>query len=833
MTFKLIKRRLKFMIEPIASSITNKHQKNALVYARFSRKKINEKTIFFEAYLGQSMTGNSFALFKSLYHDPRFKDYTFIWSINSKHLIQPDFRAKSNVKFVTRNSKEYAKDLAMSKFLITDTTFPNYFNKRQGEQQYIMAWHGTPYKTIGKDIVHANEGAHRNVMKNILHTDYFISPSKFTTETILKSQDADKLFSGTVIETGMPRTDLMFNNDSYELKKKWDLPTDKKIVLYAPTWNDFIKNAKITGNSLAKDCMDLQKQLGDNYLVCLKPHYLEYNVIKDMDTPVRLIDNSIDTNLLLTIVDHLVTDYSSIFFDFLSLNKPIHFFYKNYEEFSQGRGLYLEPSDLPGNQSTTINQLADDIESTNAKGINYTQALKRFSPYDDGNVSERIKETIFFSQSLSIGEAYQSLALKKRLLFYSGFFKNNGISESFIRMSNNLDYDKYDITVIIPTNLKKAPDALPLIQRLNSNITCLYPVGTRVNTTILDKYAYKLFLNRGLNGVVKKLNIPRIFNNEYRRLVGNTDFDTAVDFSGYSAHFGSLIAFGQSTHTAIFLHSDMMKDKERIVGKKRPNKLSLQALFSIYDQFDKLVSVSETSFLSNVSKIGDPLGLSTKMSFVLNYLDGNRINYLKEDFTTLSINDKTFLTPSLPLEFNKQALSIPAIVQPDPNKTNYVTLGRLSPEKNQALLIQSFALALKEDPNSMLYIIGSGPQKNKLVNLATTLGITEKVVFVGHLANPFFLLKQCDIFVLTSLYEGQALVILEALTVGLKVISTDIPGPDNILKEGYGELVEATEIGLSTKMLAVAKKQDTYKKFDAENYDKEALTMFEEMLESF
>jgi len=141
-------------------------------------------------------------------------------------------------------------------------------------------------------------------------------------------------------------------------------------------------------------------------------------------------------------------------------------------------------------------------------------------------------------------------------------------------------------------------------------------------------------------------------------------------------------------------------------------------------------------------------------------------------------------------------------------------------------LIKTFRKVLEVKPNSILYIVGEGSQKNNLINLVKEFEIEDKVIFTGHLDNPFFLLKQCDVFVLTSLYEGQALVILEALAVGLKVVSTDIPGPDNILKQGYGELVEATEIGLSRKMISILDNRKVYKKFNPYAYDKMIMERF-------
>lgn len=814
-----LKRRIKFIFNPLFSGFKNDATKAKKTYAKASKKPILKNTIFLEAYLGESITGNVFALFNEMYNNPRFKNYNFIWSVKHKDSMSSEY---NNVKYVVRGSSEYINYLARSEYLITDTTFPFYFNKRK-EQKFIMSWHGTPYKTLGRDIISATKDAHKNVMKNILHTDYFISPSKYTTDTILESQNAKDLFSGEVLEVGMPRVDLSYNTDASALKTQMNIPQDKKVVLYAPTWNDFEK-MEVNVLNLVNNAERLSQLLGDEYLVALKVHYLEYEAIKHMNTNCYLVDNNIDTNKVLKVTDYLITDYSSIFFDFLPLKKPIFFFFTNYEEYSKRRGLYLKREDLPGPTCNSIDQLSEQIKlSSETLNNKYLSAINRFAPYDDGLASKRAINYIFFNEQPEIGKIYKTETNKEKIIFYSGYFKKNGITESFIRLTNNFDYEKYSLSVIVPSKVPKNSEVERTLERLNPNINLIFPVE-RLNLTTWEQYKYKLFMNRGLNGIVKRLSPQYIMKNEYNRLVGNVKFDKAIDFSGYNAYFGSILGFSDVKEKIVFLHSDMKKDKARIVKGKRPNWLPLQLMFSIYHYFDKIISVSETSHQANVANLGTKLGITDKMNYVGNVLGAERIKTLSEKYNEINMNNEIFLTDSF--ELKGDVFNIKGIKKPSKNNVNFITLGRLSPEKNHVLLIRSFKLVLDKIPNSKLYIVGDGAEKGKLLQLVSELGIEDNVIFTGHMENPFYLLKLCDIFVLTSRYEGQALVILEALAVGLKVISTDIPGPDNILKQGYGELVEATEIGLSRKMISVANDNKSYKQFDPYAYDQETFERF-------
>jgi len=672
------KRMLQFIFNPVFLGIKNRTHRLKRKYSVALKKPILKNTVFFEAYLGESVTGNSLALFEEMYNNPKFKDFKFIWSVKNFKNVKLQYRKNKNVKFIIRDSKKFVNYLARSEYLITDTTFPHYFNKRK-EQKYIMAWHGTPYKTIGKDIIHTQRNAHRNVMKNILHTDYFISPSTYTTKTILESQDSIELYSGQVIETGMPRVDLSFKIDPVRLKNKMNLPRDKKIVLYAPTWNDFNKNIEVSAMQLVKNTEKLSENLGDNYFVILKVHYLEYDVIKNMHTDCYLVDNLVDTNKILQITDYLVTDYSSIFFDFLPLKKPIFFYFTNYEQYSTKRGLYLSKEELPGEICNSIQILSEKIkQSRGILGNKYLSMVSRFAPYDNGGASERAINYIFFNQRPKVGKIYKTETSKKKLIFYSGYFKKNGITESFIRLTNNFDYSKYSISVIVPCTVPKNSDVEKTLERLHPNINLIFPIS-RNNLTFFEEYKHKLFINRGLNGIVKKFPPHEMMAQEFHRITGNVKYDKAIDFSGYNAHFGSVIAFGNAKEKIVFLHSDMEKDKGRIVKGKHPNWLPLQLMFSIYHKFDKVISVSKTSHEANMTKLGNKLGISNKMDYVGNFLDAKRIEVLSERFHEIKIENQIFLTSNI--DELGSVSQFKGIIKPQRENTNYITLGRLSPEK--------------------------------------------------------------------------------------------------------------------------------------------------------
>jgi glycosyltransferase involved in cell wall biosynthesis len=119
------------------------------------------------------------------------------------------------------------------------------------------------------------------------------------------------------------------------------------------------------------------------------------------------------------------------------------------------------------------------------------------------------------------------------------------------------------------------------------------------------------------------------------------------------------------------------------------------------------------------------------------------------------------------------------------NNIKLITVGRLLEQKDQATLIQAFALFVKGTPHAHLYIIGIGKELEALEDLSQKLEVKNRVSFLGFKENPFAYIAKCDLFVLSSKYEGFGNVIVEALATGVNVVSTNCPsGPAEILNDG-------------------------------------------------
>ena len=276
-------------------------------------------------------------------------------------------------------------------------------------QVYLQTWHGTPLKKLAHDI-EVPEGTtfYRSEMSveemrstydnDVSKYNYMISPSAFTTEVF---QSAFAIERERLIETGYPRNDILSNYNSDDIKKikdKLNLPEGKKIILYAPTWRDNSYNLKGYTFKLEVDFKKWQKILGTDYIVIFKPHYL---IVNDFDLEavkefVYYIDPKEDISSLYLIADVLVTDYSSVFFDYAILKRPIYFFMYDLDTYrDELRGFYLDIyHDLPGDVIESEDELIQKIFSEKFDYNRLQIFNEQFNNHEDGNASKRVIEIL-------------------------------------------------------------------------------------------------------------------------------------------------------------------------------------------------------------------------------------------------------------------------------------------------------------------------------------------------------------------------------------------------------------------------------------------------------
>ncbi|MCL9819804.1 CDP-glycerol glycerophosphotransferase family protein [Helicobacter colisuis] len=775
--------------------LKNKSFKQQAIYTHYlENTSILTKTILYESFHGRLMSCNPYAIFLYCIHHPQFKDFTHIWVIDSAQDIKPEFRKMRNLICIKKSSDAYLKYLARAEFLINNSTFPSYFIRRE-EQKYLNTWHGTPWKMLGK-YIKTKFMEHNNTQRNFLQTTHIINPSNFVENVIIKDYDIEGIYGGKALITGYPRIDITLQKNQ-ELKARFDIKEGEKVVLYAPTFRGIFGNAKFEAEAIGEYLKMLSMM---PFKVLFRGHYETLKYIEGKNLDFRSAnDRDIDTNELLSIVDILITDYSSIAFDFMVLDKPIIYFVYDYEEYKQERGLYFEIEELSENRCNNIGEVLELLSNEEflSKKNRYEHLKEKFFPYEDGNATKRVVDFFFFDD-------YDEKFLykpdkKKNLLFYAGIMMPNGIMSSIQNLVNSLNQEEYRICLAIdPGTIEMFPERMEQFEVIKDKVQVLPRVGAK-NATLeedwLDNHpVYKLKRsNKEQEGIYWHL-----YKRDFQRLYGESRFDVVINFEGYNRYWAKLFAYGAQCMKLIFLHNDMFGE----FNKKYPY---LAEIFNCYHYYDKVISVSKQTSEENKKNLALQYNISeAKFDFLENTIDYNGIIRKSNEQLDSEVENKYF----------KKDYKI------------FINMARLSVEKDQAKLIRAFKVINEEHPKTLLLILGDGPLKNELQSLIRELNLQKNVFLLGRMFNPFPYLKRADCFVMSSNHEGQPMTLLEALVLDKAIVATDIPGNVSVLKDKGGLIVENSEDGLIYGMKKYLNNEIQAQYFDAVKYNKNIMQKF-------
>lgn len=368
---------------------------------------IDDKLVIFISFHGRGYSDNPRAIYEQMKKDERFKDYRFIWFIKN--------HKKKDIQIDGAEIKEYFSlpyfyYMSKAKYWIINCKMPTYICKKEN-QVYLQTWHGTPLKRLAHDIIAPEDATFyrsgvsfeqmtRSYDIDVERYNYMISPNAFCTEVF---QTSFRINRKRLIETGYPRNDFITNateDDIRNLKLKYNLPLDKKIVLYAPTWRDNSYVASGYTFELEADFHKWKEILGDDYIVVFKPHYLIINKYENDDSLTGFLYSmkaEAEINELYVLSDILITDYSSVFFDYAVLNRPIYFYMYDLEQYKgELRGFYLDIyTELPGKIYEDESNLLLDIKNQVYDYSHLETFNQRFSAWQTGDCAKKVIDIVF------------------------------------------------------------------------------------------------------------------------------------------------------------------------------------------------------------------------------------------------------------------------------------------------------------------------------------------------------------------------------------------------------------------------------------------------------
>lgn len=376
-----------------------------IIYSQFLIKiPIKENVILFETFFGKSYSDSPKYIYEYLQKNYPGK-FKCVFSVKSKKTEIP-----YGCKKVRRFFPAYFYYAAVSKFFVFNVRQPIWMKKREG-QVFLETWHGTPLKKLFFDIeevMSANPLNKLQIYEKSRDWDYLISPNRFSTDVFESCFmfDRDK-----IIETGYPRNDPMHSDhieeDMEKIKEKLNLPKDKKIILYAPTWRDdeFYGSGKYKF-TLKLDLQKMQEELSDDYIVILRTHYYIADIldISEFEGFAYNFSKYPDIVDLYLVSDILITDYSSVFFDYAGLKRPMLFFTYDIAKYRDTlRGFYFDiEKEVPGPLLFTTDEIIDSIKNIDDVAVaykeKYEQFYEKFCSLEDGTSAKKVTDIVFFDK---------------------------------------------------------------------------------------------------------------------------------------------------------------------------------------------------------------------------------------------------------------------------------------------------------------------------------------------------------------------------------------------------------------------------------------------------
>ena len=367
----------------------------------FQKMRIREDWVFVESFFGKSYSDSPKYLYEYLY-DKYGDQYRFIWCLNRRTR-----EVKGRPSICRRHSLRYVYYTARAKYFICNTRQPAWFKKRK-ETVFVETWHGTPLKKLAFDLedIHAVSQDHKKLFySQSKEWDYLVSANRFSTDVFERAFCFPR---EKIIETGYPRNDILYSEHAgriaEEVKRELGIPKGKRVILYAPTWRDnqFYEKAKYKF-TLVLDLERMRREFGNDSVLLLRTHYYiaDRLELSGLDDFVYNGSGYGDVSRLYLVSDICITDYSSVFFFFSNLKRPLLFFAYDLEDYKEEiRGMYLDmEKELPGPVVQTNDELIDALrhldEVTEQYRERYERFYDKFCHIDDGNAAERVVQAVF------------------------------------------------------------------------------------------------------------------------------------------------------------------------------------------------------------------------------------------------------------------------------------------------------------------------------------------------------------------------------------------------------------------------------------------------------
>lgn len=325
--------------------------------------------VLYNSMIGRSSYDSPKAIYDYLISHPQYSKLKHVWAFNEPDKAEGYEQAKK----IKMDSFEYFKTALKAGYWITNVNIERGLKFKKKATKYLNTWHGVAFNHIGNDVPGRNDYDSRDV-------DLICYESEYSKVILIR---ALRTYEKSMIPSGLPRNDELYSvneEDIINLKSEMNIPLDKKIILYAPTWRDSSDLGKDYILAPPLDFKKWREELGKEYIVLLRTHHLTTKLMNmEFNDFVRDVTTYPKINDLFKVANILISDYSACIADFSILERPIICFAYDYDTYKAQRGLYI---DFEKEMPHGIFKTEDEI----------IHHLKNMNESEEKRLSKRIKE---------------------------------------------------------------------------------------------------------------------------------------------------------------------------------------------------------------------------------------------------------------------------------------------------------------------------------------------------------------------------------------------------------------------------------------------------------
>ena len=804
--------------------------KNVLVNSwyvhQYKHRKINKKRILVDSIYRKDLGSNLLRILMELQKD-YYKDYAVWFSCDKKvhEKAEQLFRVYdlSRIRMVDCSEPRYLTLLSTAGFLFLDVTNPHRYIKKPG-QVIINTWHGTPLKRMGTEIP-GEAHLQGNMIRSLLMSDYLCLPNEYTRDMFRRAYTLGGIYKGTYVLAGYPRNQVFFDKERQAAVRKKLAKKNEKIYVYMPTWRGGGKSqssgeAERQTVRIKELLADLDKRLEDGEILYLRLHpFVGKTISYDNFKHIVPMPGTLEPYEFLAAADCLITDYSSVFYDYANKQdgKIILFLYDR-EEYEGTRSIYGRMEDLPFPITEDVDALVQELRAPKQyEDAAFRETYCRFDSPD--SASEIVRLALFHETAPEMVLEKEPVKKARITAFYLGDVLRIGITSAYLNLidemkelaaktahSGTISLDQEEepedsryhfLAMASESGLRDDPGRLDVIP----DHVDLMPVTNKWFASLPEYAALYLFARKNIdNGLIRRI-IKKYYRREYQRLFGSAGLDVCVHYTGYNSKMIRLFQEAVGTNV-IVIHNNMVQE---IREKHNQHELTLK---HAYREYDAAVAVSQSACESALAICGS----DEKLHVIDNCMDYRGI--LEKAEQPLAFDPGT--TSNFSVEELQKVLDSPA--------RKFITVGRYSVEKNHKVLLDAFADYRKSHPDAFLILIGGrGDLYDETCRYAETLGLSKNVALIRYIANPMPVLKKCDLFLLPSLYEGQPMVLMEADVLGIPCAAADTPGCKEFMEDHGGYLFPCTKEGIVGAMEAFDRGEIGTMQIDYESRNRRAV----------